>query len=103
MKHEPKANWQTYLNIVADRTLTSWHGIASHLVFASWIGFPKKHNFQKNYQEILKLNFDLVQAKSIASYWTDHRWLLHKWSFSFARDDLGKVTILKFSSIRFFR
>ena len=91
------------MNIVADLTLTSCHGIVSHLLFASWIRFPKKHNFQKNHQEILKLNFDLIQAKSIASYWTYHRWLLYNWSFQFARDDLWKVAFLKFSSIRFFK
>ena len=58
----------------------------------SWIGFPKKHNFQKNYLEILKLNSDLAQGKSIASNWIDDNWLLDKWSSSFARGDFWKVT-----------
>ena len=103
IKHDLKGNWQTYLNMI-------WHDIDSmerdciwYGRIASWIEFPKKHSFQKNYEKILKLSFDLAQAKSIASYWTYHKWLLHKWSGSFARSNFWKVTFSKFSSIRLFR
>ena len=33
MKHDPKANWQSCLSIVADLTLTALQGIVSHLGF----------------------------------------------------------------------
>ena len=96
-----------YLNIVDDLTLTAWQWTISLLAFGlerlhHELGSQRSAIVKKKYQEILKLNFDLAQAKSIRSNWIDYRWLLHKWSCSFAWGGFWKHC-LKFSSLRFCR